>query len=113
MEILAIAIGGALGALGRFGISKMSSFSIWATFAVNFIGCSLIVIFFHLYKEDILRQKFWVTGFLGAFTTFSTFSLEAIILVQEGRFIYSFFFVLMNLLGCLSGTWLTYRLVNY
>ena len=84
--IFPILLGGGLGALSRYGISLLAVRLFgtrfpWGTLAVNLIGCFLIGIAFsladrgsHLMSPTI--RLFFITGFLGALTTFSTFGLE-------------------------------------
>ena len=89
---VAIATAGALGALARYGVEgavarRAGSFP-WATFVVNVSGSFLLGLFFTLLGERLAVAP-WVRaaisiGFLGAYTTFSTLSLESYRLV-EGR----------------------------
>ena len=88
-----IALGGALGALARYGLSgwvqagTAGTFP-WGTLAVNVLGCFLLGFAFRVLQFSALSPTLRAAvtvGFLGAFTTFSTFSLEAIVLIQEER----------------------------
>ncbi|HEY1316125.1 MAG TPA: fluoride efflux transporter CrcB [Gaiella sp.] len=90
---LAIAFGGALGALGRYAVDSLierhtESVFPWATFAVNVTGC-LAVGFLIAALVDRHRAPAWlraglVVGFCGGYTTFSTFAQETLDLT-EGR----------------------------
>lgn len=89
--LTAIAIGAVLGAWARYGLALAMngrSWMPWGTFAANAIGGFLIgLALAHLAaKPDLspLWRMFFVTGFLGALTTFSSFSGEVVVLVQEG-----------------------------
>jgi len=90
---LAVALGGALGALTRYGTGRLvthlfdPSFP-WATWTVNLLGCFLIgltvPLFGRLGGGDEVRF-FLVVGFLGSFTTFSTYCLDTVALWGGGR----------------------------
>jgi len=95
MQWIAIALGGGLGAMARFWavmlITPLMNYKFpLGTFAVNIIGSFIIggaYVFFiektHLAPE---WRLFFITGLLGGFTTFSSFSLEILQLSQEGHF---------------------------
>jgi CrcB protein len=83
-ELLAIAFGGALGALARVGMAQAAPVSTghwpWATFAANILGALLIGYFVTRLQERLpvstLRRPLLATGFCGALTTFSTVQIE-------------------------------------
>ena len=87
LQILAIAGGGALGALGRFWVSTgvyrlLGRDFPWGTLAVNTLGSFLMGLLFVLFVERLAAapevRAALLVGFLGAFTTFSTFSMETL-----------------------------------
>jgi fluoride exporter len=93
MVIVGIAIAGALGALARYGVEGLVSnwadgaFP-WGTFAVNVTGSFALGLVFALTTERLaldpwLRSTITI-GFLGAYTTFSTLSLESYRLLEDG-----------------------------
>lgn len=93
MTILLIAMGGALGAVARY-LSVIFSERVlgtgfpWGTLCVNVIGSFLMglaVAAFLELREEGGNSPLVMTGFLGGFTTFSAFSLDAINLMQAGR----------------------------
>lgn len=97
ISLLAIAMGGALGAMARHGVSMLAVLWAgygfpWGTLSVNIIGSflmgALITMLAHWGDElPAAFRNFAVTGFLGAFTTFSTFSLDAVTLWERGEII--------------------------
>jgi CrcB protein len=92
---LAIAVAGAFGALARYGldgwISRRSPTSFpWGTFVVNVTGSFVLGLVFVLtterFRPDPWLRSAMTIGFLGAYTTFSTFSLESYRLVEDGAY---------------------------
>jgi CrcB protein len=93
---LAVALGGALGSLGRYGVDRLierRSVSVfpWATFVINISGCLLIgaavtALVDHHHLPAWVRVGI-IVGFLGGYTTFSTFGREALDLVEEREMI--------------------------
>ena len=90
---LAIALAGALGALARYGldgvVSRRTGGSFpWGTFVINVSGSFLLGLVFTLlterYRVDPWLRSALTIGFLGAYTTFSTLSLETYRLLEEG-----------------------------
>lgn len=105
MQWLAVAVGGALGALGRYTLNMLlaqgSSLRFpFGTLLVNIIGSALIGVLFVLILERGLLAPIWrefaMVGVLGAFTTFSTFSLDTIALWHNGQFLLAAVYVLAN-----------------
>ena len=88
---LAVALGGALGAMGRAGIAATLTTGAgfpWHTFAANLIGSVAIgLIWAALNRGEAapLWSAFLITGVLGGFTTFSTFSLDTVLLSTKAR----------------------------
>jgi fluoride exporter len=89
---LVIAMGGALGAPARYGVARLIPVGAgefpWATFWTNVTGALVIGLFVSGVLERMPRHRFvrpfLVVGFLGAFTTFSTFATETATLVKDG-----------------------------
>jgi len=113
-EFGAIAAGGALGAIMRFWVSGgiyawLGRDFPYGTLSVNLIGSFFIGIAFILLTERLTLgaevRAFVLIGFLGAFTTFSTFSLETLILLQEGLLIKAAGNILLSVFLCIIATW--------
>ena len=93
-ELLAIALGGAVGALARVGLAQAfppgASGWPWATFTVNMAGALMIGYFVTRLQERLpvstLRRPLLGTGFCGALTTFSTVQIELVRMVDQHRF---------------------------
>jgi len=92
--IFAVGAGGFLGAISRFllsiGVQKLTGSSFpYGTLTVNVLG-SFIIGFLFLYFEQTVspaQKALLITGFLGALTTFSTFSLETVLMLQNSLYI--------------------------
>ena len=107
---LAIAFGGALGALSRYWITVSierfngTGFPL-GTFMVNLLGSFLIGLLYILFAEKLSVADQWrpviITGFLGAMTTFSTFSLDALLLFKQGHYNPALFYVLSSVMICI------------
>lgn len=97
MKILLVMVGGSVGALSRYGVSLLAVklFGIkfpWGTLIVNLSGCFLIGLAFALADRGLSIMNpsirlFFVTGYLGALTTFSTYGLETVNSMREGTYI--------------------------
>jgi CrcB protein len=81
---LAVATGGALGAVARHGVQLAWPAPPWVTLAVNAVGCLLIGVLMAR-TTDPLRRAFLGVGVLGGFTTFSTYTLDAYTLIRSGH----------------------------
>lgn len=115
MVYLAVAFGGALGAVSRYWMynswTKLTAYQFpFVTLLVNVLGSLLIGITFVLLVERAHLSLEWRNvvnvGFLGAFTTFSTFSLDAVELLEQGQFSQAFLYIVGSVVVCILATWL-------
>lgn len=113
-----VGLGGAIGSILRYLISlKISSVDFpYATLSVNAIGSLLmgVAVAFFLKNPDIDNNiKILITtGFLGGFTTFSTFSLDSVNLIQRGEYYLATLYILLNVVLSLLCLFLGFYLVN-
>lgn len=115
LQTVVIATGGAFGALMRFWVSSATyamlgrSFP-YGTLMVNVLGSLLMGFLFVWLTERSSLPPEWrsliLVGFLGAFTTFSTFSLETFNLLQGGEVTKALFNILFSVVLCLLATWI-------
>ena len=93
-ELLAVALGGSIGAVSRYLVTnyifiRWHCHWPWATFIVNAAGCLAMGFLMVLITEKGLLTPYWrlllCVGFLGGLTTFSSFSYESLTLLSEGN----------------------------
>lgn len=113
--IAAVAAGGAAGAVVRFLVMSGMGHWLghgfpWGTLVVNIVGSfvlgSLIEIMALVWSPTETMRAFLVVGVLGAFTTFSTFSLDAISLFERGQVISAALYVAASVFVCVLALWL-------
>lgn len=122
LTYLWIALGGALGSVGRFWLNglvsqRFDTFPL-GTLAINVIGSFIIGIFGALTLPEgrmgsetrALTTEFVMIGLCGGFTTFSSFSLQTLNLIREREWLYAGGNVLLSVALCLIATWLGYLL---
>ena len=116
-----VALGGAIGSVGRFGISQIFSSKAptsfpWATLLINLVGCLLIGLIVGLAERYQVSSRslrcFFIVGICGGFTTFSAFSLEALNLFQASQNIQAIAYVLISIVLGLALTFCGYSLMK-
>lgn len=121
MKILLVMVGGSIGALSRYAVSLWAARLLgvrfpWGTLAVNLVGCFLIGLAFAWAERGLnimnpAMRLFFITGYLGALTTFSSFGMETVISLREGTYLVAVANILANnilggalvILGMLAG----------
>ncbi|MEH1012669.1 fluoride efflux transporter CrcB [Micromonospora sp. CPCC 206060] len=117
--VAAVAVGGALGAVARYGLAvawpTAPGALPWATLATNLAGCALLGALMRVIAGQIaphrLIRPFLGTGLLGGFTTFSTYAVETRELLSAGRPGLALGYVLGTLVGGLAAILLGDRVV--
>lgn len=113
---LVIALGGALGSLGRFWmteafVARLQSSFPWGTLVVNISGCFIIGLFSALtgphgrYPVSSLIQQFVMIGICGGYTTFSSFSLQTLQMVKKNEWLEAGLYIIASVFLCLLAVW--------
>ena len=113
-NMIAIMIGGAMGAAMRYLVSN-GIYSLlgrefpYGTLFVNVLGSFLMgfltVLLIEKGNIDPLIKAAILVGFLGAFTTFSTFSIDTLALINKGALSYAFLNMIASVIICVSAVW--------
>lgn len=113
--VLAVAIGGILGAEGRYGLGLAMPHGgrqfPWSTVVINASGCLLIgalmVALLELTSPHRLVRPFLGVGVLGGYTTYSTFAVDVQRLILDHRPLVALGYVVVTVLGCAAAVWLS------
>ncbi len=119
-SVIAICLGACVGALARWRLglwlTTPGALLPWGTLAANWIGAYAIGLAFAFFNAQPQLDPVWrlaiVTGLLGALTTFSTFSIEVMTLLQQGRVLMASGVAGLHLFGSLLLTWLGLKTLN-
>ncbi len=120
-ELLLVGLGGGLGSIFRYLTSVLTAkyyantFPL-ATFLVNFSGCFFIGLLIGFIGQNTSINQhlklLLITGFLGGYTTFSTFASENIALLQTNNYLMTFLYFGTSILGGLFAVWLGLTLMK-
>jgi fluoride exporter len=111
---LAIGVGGVVGAIARYsvalGLSTQSRGFPWSTFVVNLTGSALLgfvlVLLIEQFPRGRLARPMIGTGLIGAYTTFSTFEVDAITLLRAGHAATAIIYLVASVIAGLAAVWL-------
>jgi len=119
--LIATACGGAVGASCRYLISVFTAkyFHLagipLGTLIANVVGAFLMGVLMGLFQQHTEVDDFWrpllVTGFLGALTTFSSFSFEVLQLLERGQIVHAASYVLVSAVLCVAMVWFGMQVV--
>jgi fluoride exporter len=123
LTYLWVAIGGALGSVGRFWLSGLVAARYgetfpWGTIVINVTGSFIIGLFAALTGPEgrwlvpPAFRTFFMIGICGGYTTFSSFSLQTLNLANEGEWARAGLNILLSVALCLAGVWLGWLLAN-
>lgn len=115
LHLLAIAVGGAIGSVLRYGgtvgIHHLLGKSFpYGTLTVNIVGSLLVGVLYVILVEHLQVGAEWrgllITGLLGGFTTFSAFSLETLLLMEQGEVLRAVLNIMLSVVLCLAVAWI-------
>lgn len=113
--VFAIALGGALGAVGRYALSSQITYWIgpgfpWGILLVNVIGCFVMGVLAELGALTLNlspeMRAFLTTGVLGGFTTFSAFALDSAVMIERGDWTATTVYVAASVIGSIGALFL-------
>ncbi|MBE4516960.1 fluoride efflux transporter CrcB [Vibrio parahaemolyticus] len=115
-----IALGGAIGACSRYLVSEFCVLLFgrgfpYGTLTVNVVGSFIMGLLIAAFESEILATEPWRQviglGFLGALTTFSTFSMDNVLFMQQGAFFKMGLNILLNVVLSISAAWIGFQLL--
>jgi CrcB protein len=120
---LAVALGSAFGGVARYGVGLLVARAVgaafpWGTLLINILGSFVIGLFGALTLADgpmpasVELRAFVMVGICGGFTTFSSFSLQTVDLLQAGEAVPAALYIVASVALCVAGTFLGYWLAS-
>ncbi|MGC4102773.1 fluoride efflux transporter CrcB [Ferruginibacter sp.] len=118
-NFLLVGLGGAIGSMLRYATSLLvpvKNFP-WATFAINITGSFLIGVILSLSLKSETFHNNWrlflATGICGGFTTFSAFSAENVVLLQNGKYFMALAYAVCSVILGIAAAWCGFKLITY
>ena len=114
--IFAVACGGALGAVGRYLLQNYLQMVAgngfpWGTLTVNILGCVILGFLFsallNFWSPTQEFRAFLTVGLVGAFTTFSAFSLEVVLMIERAQWVLAGTYILVSVVLCVGALFLS------
>jgi CrcB protein len=115
VSVIAVAIGGAIGAVLRYLlVNSLSSFSLFViplgVLSCNVLGSFLLgIVFSWSIKDPLVSENLRIilqVGILGAFTTFSAFTLEVFYITEKGEYLYAILYIILSVFLSIGGLFL-------
>lgn len=115
-----VGMGGAMGACSRYLVSELCVALLgrgfpYGTLVVNVVGSLIMGLLIAALEQELLPSGPWRQliglGFLGALTTFSTFSMDNVLLLQQGEWIKMGLNIVLNVVVCIAGAWAGFQLL--
>lgn len=119
--LLFIGMGGAMGAILRFSVTELMARLLgrgfpYGTLTVNLSGSLLMGVMFVLVQHSIISPHSWrpfvMVGMLGALTTFSSFSMDTVLLLEQGNLVKALLNVSLNVICCIMFAYLGMHLTS-
>ena len=117
-NFILIGVGGALGSMLRYGLSFLIRYKAFplATLLINVMGSFVIGLAIAYCAKNIVFEYNWklfvVVGLCGGFTTFSSFSLENLHLLQNGRYFLSALYIVSSVLSGIAAAWFGFKFIH-
>jgi CrcB protein len=120
LQVIAISLGASIGALARWQLglwlNQGHALLPWGTLAANWTGAWLVGVAVVFFQSQTQLDPVWrlalITGFLGALTTFSTFSVEVVAMLQQARYALAIGTASLHLMGSLALTLLGMKMAT-
>lgn len=119
--LASIGLGGAFGACSRYLVSELCAILLgrgfpYGTLTVNIVGSFIMGLLVAAFETELLATEPWRQiiglGFLGALTTFSTFSMDNVTMIQQGAIMKMGLNVMLNVVLSISATWVGFQLLT-